>query len=211
MLQYGQSQGVRYRLVEWLNDGQRLVMISDTNGEEALEIHSDASQALAKRSIQRLDGLDIGRPVFLKVSPKKDELILANHRYELIHIDLQSRALKVLDKSNFGRIAGADWSPDGRWVVYGFKASRQSCAIKLSNIASGETHFVTPPNNLYDFGPNFDPEGKYIYFISYRDFDPVYDSHYFDLNFPRGSRPYLVTLRQDLPNPFIPRPDHLVT
>jgi tricorn protease len=211
ILQYGQPQRVRYRLVEWLNDGKRLVMISDANGEETLEIHSDASQALVDRSIERLDGLDIGRPVFLKVSPTKDELILANHRHELIHVDLQSKALRRLDKSNFGRIAGADWSPDGRWVVYGFRASRQSCAIKLGNIESGETHFVTPPNNLYDFGPNFDPEGKYIYFISYRDFDPVYDSHYFDLNFPRGSRPYLITLQKDLPDPFIPRPNHIVT
>jgi len=209
VFQYGQQHGVRYRLVEWLNDGKRLVMVSDANGEEALEIHVDASQSSAESSPERLEGLDIGRPIFLKVSPKKDEIILGNHRYELIHVDLQSKEMKILDKSDFGRIAGADWSPDGKWVVYGFNASRNSCAIKLYQLETGDTHYVTPPNNLYDFGPSFDPGGKYIYFISYRDFDPVYDSHYFDLNFPRGSRPYLVTLQKDLPTPFVPQPNHV--
>jgi tricorn protease len=154
--------------------------------------------------------LDIGRPLFLKVSPRNDAIVIGNHRYELIHVDLKRKTLKVLDKSNYGRIGGADWSLDGRWVVYGFRTSLHTAAIKLCQVETGETHFVTSPHNLLDFGPSFDPDGKYIYFISYRDFDPVYDSHYFDLNFPRGGRPYLVTLQKELPNPFIPMPNHAV-
>ena len=39
VLQFGRRDGVRYRLAEWLNDGRRLVMISDEPGEEVLEIH----------------------------------------------------------------------------------------------------------------------------------------------------------------------------
>jgi tricorn protease len=208
VLQYGQPHGTRYRLIDWLNDDKRLVMISDADGEESLEIHANAAQPASGITLERIEGLDIGRAIFLKMSPKKEELILANHRFELIHVDLDSKTAKVLDRSDYGRISGADWSSDGRWVVYGFKASRHSCAIKLCHVESGQTHYVTEPHNLYDFGPNFDPGGKYIYFISYRDFDPVYDSHYFDLNFPRGSRPYLVTLQKELPTPFVPRPNH---
>jgi tricorn protease len=210
-IQYGQQHSIRYRLVEWLSDGQRLVMVSDADGEEALEIHTNGDRLPDDRLVERLDGLDIGRAILLKVSPRrdKDELIITNHRFELIHVDLQSKSAKVLDKSNYGRIAGVDWSPDGRWVAYGFRAGHHSCAIKLCNLETGETHFVTEPNNLYDFGPNFDPGGKYIYFISYREFDPVYDSVYFDLNFPRGSRPYLVSLRKDVPTPFVAFPNKM--
>ena len=29
--------------------------------------------------------------------------------------------------------------------------------------------------------PVFDPDGKYLYFLSYREFDPVYDNMHFDL------------------------------
>ena len=206
VFQYGEPHGVRYRLIEWLNDGDRLVTVSDATGEETLEIHTNAAQSPAKRTVKRLEGLDIGRPVSLHVSPKKDAVVLTNHRLELLHVDLEENEVKLLDKSNYGRIAGVDWSPDGRWVAYGFKASHHTCAIKLCQIDGGESHYVTPPHNLVDFGPSFDPEGKYLYFISYRDFDPVYDKHYFDLNFPRGSRPYLVTLQRDLTNPFIAQP-----
>ncbi len=205
-LQYGEPQGVRYRLVEWLNDGQRLVMVSDAAGEETIEIHPDLAQNSPGPGVERLDGLEIGRAIFLKVSPKQDALVLANHRYELIHVDLKEKTAKILDKSDYGRIAGAAWSPDGQWVAYSFRTSLHTAAIKLIKLDSGETHFVTSPNTTYDFGPNFDPTGKYLYFISFRDFDPVSDSHYFDLNFPLGGRPYLVTLQQELPDPFIPLP-----
>lgn len=207
VLQYGQPHGVRYRLAEWLSDGERLVMLSDAEGEEALEIHPDASQAPAKISVERLSELDIGRPTSLHVSPKADLVAFGNHRYELMLVNLAEKTATVLDKSDYGRIAGLDWSPDGRWLAYGLPTSQHTCAIKLCNVESGETHFVTQPNDLLDFGPNFDPEGKYLYFISRRDFDPVMDGHYFDLNFPRGSRPFLVSLQNELPNPFIPMPN----
>lgn len=70
----------------------------------------------------------------------------------------------------------------------------------------GQRHIITRPV-LYDVQPAFDPDGKYLYFLSYREFNPVYDGLHFDLGFPWGMRPYLVTLRADLPNPFIPVPD----
>lgn len=205
-IQYGDRQGVRYRLIEWLNDGQRLVMMSDASGEEVIEIHKDASRSPTDNSVESLRNLDTGRPLFFKVSPTDESIVFGNHRHELIHVNLKSKKLKLLDKSSYGRISSADWSPDGRWVVYGFRTSLFTSAIKLCNVETGETHFVTPPNNMHDFGPSFDPGGKYIYFISYRDFDPVHDSYYFELSFPQGARPYLVTLQKDLPNPFIPMP-----
>ncbi len=206
VIQYGESQGARYRLPEWLNDGQRLVMVSDATGEEVLEIHKDATQSPTDRGVEQLLNLNIGRPLFLRVSPTDDALVFGNHRYELVHIDLETRELKVLDRSHYGRIAGLDWSPDGKWVAYSFRTSMFTSAIKLCHVESGETHFVSQPQTYFDHSPSFDPAGKYLYFISYRDFDPVSDSHYFELSFPRGGRPYLVTLQKTLSNPFIPLP-----
>jgi tricorn protease len=72
--------------------------------------------------------------------------------------------------------------------------------------ARGQRHVITRPV-LHDVRPAFDPEGRYLYFLSYREFNPVYDGLHFDLGFPWGMRPYLITLRADLPNPFIPVPD----
>src|SRR5690606_36921262 len=44
-----------------------------------------------------------------------------------------------------------------------------------------------------------------LYFIGQRELDAVYDEVQFELGFPMGSRPYAITLRADLPPPFLPR------
>lgn len=207
VIQLGEAHPARYRLTEWLNDGQRLITVSDASGEETLEIHSNAINSPNNRQVERLEGFDIGRPLFLAVSPTADAVVFGNHRYELLHLDLKTKTLKQLDRSRHHRILKAAWSPDGRWVAYNFSTSLSTSAIKLCHLPTGETHFVTAPHRSDDYGPSFDPAGKYLYFISRRDFSPVRDSHYFELSFPHGGRPYLVTLQKETPNPFIPLPN----
>jgi tricorn protease len=208
VLRHGQPHGVRYRLPTWLNDGSSLLVVNDEAGEEAFTIFPGTEPIAPDAAPVRFDELDIGRPLNVTVSPHADLVVFSNHRFELMLLNLEEKSLRLLDKSDYGRIIGTDWSPDGKWVAYGFRTSQHTAAIKLCHIETGETHFVTSPRNLFDIGPSFDPQGKYLYFISYRDFDPVYDSVYFDLNFPRGSRPYLVTLQKETPTPFIPHPNH---
>ncbi len=211
VIQLGKANGVRYRLADWLNDGERIVLVSDEPGEEMLEIHSRQPGTPARR----LDQIEFGRAVDLVVSPTADKIALTNHRHELLLIDLEAESAVVVDRSPHRRIAGLDWSPDGRWIVYGFAATHQTTELRLYKLADPDAedeaqrdaaiHRITAPV-LHDMEPSFDPEGNFIYFISYREFNPVYDSLHFDLGFPRGARPYLLTLRADVANPFVPRP-----
>lgn len=204
VVQHADSTSVRYRLISWLHDGKRLVMVSDADGEDGIEIH----HADAIAAPERLASLDIGRPVSMVPSPRKNEVALSNHRNELILVNLEVRTARVLDRSRFARIRGVAWSPDGNWIAYGFYDSQQTSLIKLCRVETGETFVATRPV-LRDAWPAFDPEGKYLYFLSYRDFDPVHDSLHFDLGFPRAMRPCLITLQADLPSPFVPIPPAL--
>ncbi|HEV2580136.1 MAG TPA: peptidase, partial [Ktedonobacteraceae bacterium] len=201
VLQHGELDGVRYRKLSWLNDGKRLVAVHDATGRESLVVFNpeDGSEA------QTLPDIDFGRVSGLDVSPTEDMLALTNHRNELVLIDLEKSEARVLDRSEYGRIEGFDWSPDGRWIAYGFPFTNQRTAIKLCNIETSETHFVTDPI-LEDFDPVFDPEGKYLYFLGHRILNPVRDSLQFDLSFPRGTKPYVITLQRDLRSPFMPEP-----
>ncbi len=199
--QHGESDGVRYRLPRWLSDGKRLVVVSDAEGEERLEIHHEDGLTPS----ERLSQLDVGRPEELRASPIEDKVALSNHRNELMLIDLKTKERKILDRSGWQTISGFDWSPDGRWIAYGFAETPHTTIIKICEAATGKTHRITRPVH-YDVSPQFDPEGNYLYFLSHREFDPVYDNLHFDLGFPRGVKPYLVTLRKDLPSPFLREP-----
>ncbi len=129
-----------------------------------------------------------------------------SHRNEVLLLDASDDepSLRILDASRFGRPQGLTWSPDGRWLAYGYPDTPRTAAIRLCRVETGETTFATRPV-LHDAMPCFDPDGQYLYFIGQRDLDPVYDMAQFDLGFPRASRPYLVPLRKDVANPFIPR------
>jgi tricorn protease len=201
VLQHGICNGVRYRLTRWLKDGERVVLASDEGGKDHLEVHHMDGGAPA----QKLTDLDVGRPQNIKVSPARDEIALTNHRQELIWVDLESSQRTVIEQSEYGPIAGFNWSPDGRWIAYSFAPSQRVRVIKVYDTESGEIHQVTGPL-LQDFAPAFDPEGNYLFFLSARVFNPVYDNVHFDLNFPKGVRPYAITLRKDLPSPFVPQP-----
>ena len=201
VVQHGSPDGVRYRLLEYLNDGKRLIAIHDASGREALIVFNPEEEEAAKT----YDEIEFGRAVSMHVSPADDMVAITNHRNELILVDLEAGTSRVLDRSEYRRIAGSAWSPDGRWLAYGFAITAQKTAIKLCNIESGETYQVTEPI-LEDVSPAFDPEGKYLYFLGYRTLNPVYDNLQFDLSFPRGVKPYAITLRKDLRSPFIPEP-----
>jgi tricorn protease len=200
--QHGAPDGVRYRFLTWLNDRKRLVAAASDDGprEHLTVLRADGSAP------QVLD-LDVGRVLELEVAPTTDVVALSNHRNELLVVDLtgDEPSMRRLDRSEFGEMDGIAWSPDARWLAYGFRDTAQTGIVKLCRVETGDTAAASG-RVLYDFAPAFDPDGKYLYFIGLRDFDPVYDHVHFDLSFPRAARPYAIALRRDVPDPFVPRP-----
>ena len=203
VLQHGEPDGVRYRLPAWFGDRERLIAAASDDGdhETLVILTADGSAAPV-----RLDELDTGRAIDLRVSPVHDRVALTNHRGELLLIDCTGDRpeLTLADSSRFGRIEDPAWSPDGRWLAYTHPGNDQTTAIKLYDVQTGQTHHATRPV-LRDRRPAFDPGGEYLYFIGQRVFNPVYDSLQFDLGFPLGARPFAIALRDDIGSPFVPQ------
>lgn len=197
-VQHGVGSRARYRHSEWLPDGERFVVVTDQNKFEQIEIHH-ADQSAAP---QKITETDIGRVTELAVSPVGERLVVANQRYELIYVDIAARSIKILDHSPADRISGLAWSPDGQWVAYSRAENSSYSIIRIVNVLTGKVHDVTSPVRM-DFAPSFDPEGKFLYFLSNREFFPVYDAHQFELSFPKATKPYLVTLKKTTPSPFL--------
>ncbi|MGH7452980.1 MAG: S41 family peptidase, partial [bacterium] len=204
-VQYGVREGARYRLACWLNDGKRLAAISDQNpasrDEEKLVLFSGEPS----QEPERLFEVPPGRIQTLIPSPASAQVALTTSRLDLWSIDLETGNQRRLDHNEFYEINGVAYSPDGRWLAYRKPLAEETSAIFLCELESGAVHQVTQPV-LYDFNPQFDPDGRYLYFISTRVLNPVNDVVQFAVSFPAATKPYLITLRKDLASPFVPAP-----
>ncbi|MBV8171310.1 MAG: PDZ domain-containing protein [Candidatus Eremiobacteraeota bacterium] len=197
---HGTGSRVRYRHASWLRDGLRFVAVTDEGGSEHLQIFwADDSQPAVNVS-----DIDLGRIVGLAVSPTADVVAVANHRHELAIVNLDSGQARVVDRSPGMRVSDLAWSPDGRWVAYTYAPHGDQSIIRVAEASTGNVRDITAPLR-FDRSPAWDPDGKYLYFLSTRDFNPVYDALQFDLSFPFAMRPFLVTLRGDTPSPFVPK------
>jgi len=207
VVEHGAGSRVRYREFEWLHDSRRLVCVSDEGGSERLEIRDARGESWPVVATNE----DIGRVTELAASPTADIVAVANHRNELLLVDLEDRRVRVIDKSPAARIHDLAFSGDGRWLAYCAAiqtdpvSTAETAIIRVAKVKSGAVHDVTSLLRG-DESPVWDPEGNYLYFISTRDFNPVYDALQFDLSFPQASRPFVVTLRADVPSPFVPKP-----
>ncbi|MFG2000870.1 PDZ domain-containing protein [Spirillospora sp. NPDC048911] len=208
--QHGALDGVRYRLLTWLNDHRRLIAAASDDGDREVLVVLSADGASPPA---RLDGADTGRVLELEVSPAADRIAITNHRNELLLVDLSAGgddpAVTRVEASPYGVIDDLAWSADGTWLAYACPVNAQASAIKVCRAETGEAFAATRPV-LRDRRPAFDPEGRYLYFIGERVFNPVYDSLNFDLGFPLGTRPYAIALRADVGSPFVPEPRPVV-
>ena len=78
--------------------------------------------------------------------------------------------------------------------------------VHLYSLATSKITPVTT-SMTNSFAPVFDPDGKYLYFLSDRDFNEVLGNVDFEFSNPKTTRIYVVTLRADEPSPFQPLSD----
>ena len=188
--------GVRTRLPRVLPGAARsAVWVTDAEGEDALEVGDGVTS-------RRLAAGQLGRVLELVVAPDGASFAVATHDGRVLRVDLGSGqvtavASEVLDAS------GLAFSPDSRWLAWSAPSESGLRQIRLADLATGTVLDATPLR-FVDTEPIFTLDGRYLAFLSARTFDPIYDTHAFDLSFPVGVRPYLIPLQADTASPFAP-------
>jgi tricorn protease len=156
------------------------------------------------RSVRLAEGL-LGTVTSLAASPDGATVAVAAHDGRLLLVDLSSGQVSELAASDNGEMAGLSWSPDSAWLAWSQPGPWPLRRIRMARTSDGAVIEVTD-GRFTDTDPVFTGDGLYLAFLSLRSFDPVYDAQSFDLSFPLGSRPYLVTLGARTPSPFGPLP-----
>jgi tricorn protease len=98
------------------------------------------------------------------------------------------------------------WSADSRWLAYARGLPTGNSVILLFDTQGGTRHQVT--SGYYnDFGPAFDPDGKYLYYRSNRNLEVIYSDFDATWIYPNATRLVAAPLRADVPSPLPPRSD----
>ncbi len=192
---HGPVSAARQRLMAWMGDGERAVYVSDADGDEALVVVDADGTPIATHPV------DVGRVRTLVPAPTGDVIALTNHRFELQLVDVTSGEVTTVHTDRHGWIRGTAWSPDGRWLAFAANDTELVSSIHLHDTHEGTVHRATRPE-FADHSPVFDPKGRYLAFLSQREFSPVPDLLFHDHGFVAEGRPHLIPLTADRPAPF---------
>ncbi|MFC9604765.1 S41 family peptidase [Streptomyces niveus] len=229
------TPGVRVRVPEMLGSGGKVAYVTDADGEDAIEI-AYLPRASGDRPPVRLASGRLGRVHELIADPDGERLALTTHDGRLLILTIPddtsddgtsetagpdsaatdsaepvaedvTEDVTELIRSVNGPVTDLAFSSDGDWIAWSHPGVGRSLRqIKMARIADRTIVDVTN-GRFEDENPVFTRDGRYLAFLSWRGFDPVYDVHTGDLSFPLGCRPYLVPLSSATPSPFALSPD----
>jgi tricorn protease len=191
------------RLPRVLGSTGRVVWVVDADGAEALEIGQAADEADGGEPRRRIAAGEIGWVSDLVAAPDGASVAVAAHDGGLFVVDIESGEVTELARSAHGAMSGLAFAPDSAWLAWSEPLDDPLRRLRLARLSDRQVTDITD-GRFVDTDPEFTADGLYLAFLSRRTFDPVYDAHVFDLSFPYGSRPYLLTLAASTPSPFGP-------
>jgi tricorn protease len=197
-----QSPGVREMDPQWSPDGKTIAYLSDRTGEYEIWVRP-ADGTGTERQVTRGGNRWRFPPIW---SPDSRMLAFADKNSELQVADAQSGALTRVDRGVYGDIIDYVWAPDSRWLAYTVPGENRLNAIHLYSLADNSTRRLTS-GMTDDRSPAFDPKGRYIYFVSDRDFNLTFSGYEFDYLYTNPSRVYVGLLSKSGPALFLPKSD----
>lgn len=196
------SQGVRELTPTWSPDGRWVAYLSDRSGE--YEIYVRPSDGTGAERRVTTDG-DIWR-FPLVWSPDSTMLAYGDKRQRLRYVNVATGRTVDADHSSNNDITNYSWSPDSRWLAYTKVGDNRFSEIWIYSLANSRAQKLTG-GMTSDTEPVFDPKGRYLYFLSNRDFNLTFSGWEFNYLYTNPTRVYVGLLSADGPALFLPTSD----
>jgi tricorn protease len=199
-----QTPGVHERASKWSPDGRWIAYISDASGEDEIYMLPQDGSSPAKQLTRGADTYKF----FLLWSPDSRKLLWSDKKLRLQYVDIDSGQVTPVAQAKTWEITEFDWSSDSQWVAYAQQEDEKMQTIYLYSAARKETYPAT--DGWFDSGmPDFSSDGKYLFFVSDRTFNPTYGQTEFNYSYRDMSKIYLVALAKETKSPFEPKSDEV--
>jgi len=201
------SSGVAERSPTWSPDGKTIAYFSDRSGEYELTLRK-ADGSGEEQVLTKLGRGFRYRPFW---SPDSKKVVFVDQAMRIHLYDLDKEETHEIGKELWLYEGGlrsfkVNWSRDSRWIAFAQDLENRHTAIALYDTKEGKRHLVT--SGYYDDdSPVFDPDGKYLFYRSGREFSPVYSDLDGTWIYPNTQQLMAVPLRKDVASPLAPRND----
>jgi tricorn protease len=197
------TSGVHERNSKWSPDGRLIAFISDASGEDEVWV----VPADGKGEPRQLTSDSDTYKFELSWSPDSKQVLWSDKKLRVRFVDVASKVVTTARTAKVWEVRDATWSPDSRWIAWSEQSEENGFSqVMLYNIEQKKSFEVT--DTWYAANtPAFSADGKYLFFVASRDFNPVYSATEWNHAYRDMDRIYFVTLAADTPSPFKPRSD----
>ena len=197
------TPGARERDPVWSPDGRWIAYLSDKSGEYQFHVIGSDGKTPDRQVTHEGATFRFGA----LWSPDSRKLLFSDKTHRLWWTDVATGKLTEITHSDFAEIHDYNWSGDSKWVCFSSPASGAGFGmIQLYSLESGKVTAVTEGLSD-DFSPAFDPEGKYLFFISRRTFNPEFGTFELDMHFSQTDKLYALSLQDTTASPVAPESD----
>src|SRR5262245_51728787 len=196
--------GVHERNSKWSPDGKSIAFISDASGED--EIHILPANGSGQPQ-QLTTGADTYKYELLW-SPDSKKTLWSDKKLRLQFVDVATKKVTPVAQAQAWEIREFTWSPDSKWVAY-VKPEVEGMS-KPYPFSAETAQTVEATDGWYAASqPAFSSDGKFLLFVSNRDFSPLFGRTEFNHVYQDMARIYLIALAKDTQSPFKPKSDEV--
>ncbi len=199
------TPGIHERNPKWSPDGKTIAYISDASGEDELYIRPQDGSGEAT---QLTTGGDTYKYA-LEWSPDGMKILWSDKKLRLQYVDVESKQVSEVLQATAWEITSYAWSPDSKWIAYVKPEEEQFATIYIYSVDNNTSRPVTD-GWFQSTQPHFSQNGKYLFFVSSRNFTPVYSQTEWNHAYVDMGGIYLISLAKDIESPFKPLSDEVM-
>ena len=199
------SSGAHDKHARWSPDGAKIAFISDMTGEEQVYLVNQDGSGEPQRMTDSFRTM-LYAPEW---APDGKRLAFSDKHGKLHVLAVEGRSLQEVADDPRGRIFDYAWSPNGGHLAFSMADANNLRSLHIWSAADGATRRITDGMSN-EYGPSWDPEGKYLFYLSERAYAPQISRIEWNIAGNRMTGIFALALRKDVEDPFAPESDEVV-